>query len=480
MFRRLCLSAVIPLLAAFPIGAQAGQTWAIHGATLIDGTDRRPVENAVIAGRGERVVCAGTTDQCSATAALTVDAHGKFVIPGLINTHVHPEWSNPAVRAQLVEGFASGVTTIRDAATRRGFERNIGYSRASRFPYFASSRIVMSALIEEFASQAETEASIRSAVAAGADAIKIKEPPAGTPWRVIVNEAHRDGVAVWGHTWGPHGSQLPEAIDAGIDGATHMLTFSEFVSPTATTGEDVETWIRLKEKWNAIEAARLRDVTGEMIRRGIWFEPLLVTEKYFTLPLTTESEGIQRVAQLARPWVPYGASSRWAVRARAERIERPYASMCAFVADFHARGGMIVAGADERIDRYALHEEVSLLSECGLGPLAALQAATRDAAIALRHPDMGTIESGQLADLVVLDGNPLIDIANLRRVWRVMKGGRLHDPAAVLAQPAGAQQYRWVPAIRGSAAIVTFALIGAIAFVIARRRVVRPWFENVP
>jgi adenine deaminase len=146
--------------------------------------------------------------------------------------------------------------------------------------------------------------------------------------------------------------------------------------------------------------------------------------------------------------------------------------MCAFVADFHNRGGIIVTGVDQHPGRYALHEEIALLSECGLGPADALRAATRDSASALGRADLGTIEAGKLADLVMLDADPLADLTNLRRVWRVMKGGQLHDPSAAVApSPTG---YGPAAQLGPIAAIVMLAGTGALALFIARRRRIPP------
>jgi hypothetical protein len=181
----------------------------------------------------------------------------------------------------------------------------------------------------------------------------------------------------------------------------------------------------------------VRQVVDRLLRQRVWLEPLLVTEKHFTLPYPYPDDvaylgEVRSLQQIARSWLPIGDSGWYRRRARAARIDAVYVRMCEVVRQVHARGGAIITGSDESPAAVALLEEVSLLADCGFTPMAALQAATQQSAHALGLRDVGTIEAGKRADLVLLDDNPLESLANLRRVSRVIKGGHMHDPAALL------------------------------------------------
>jgi imidazolonepropionase-like amidohydrolase len=102
-------------------------------------------------------------------------------------------------------------------------------------------------------------------------------------------------------------------------------------------------------------------------------------------------------------------------------------------------GVPLIAGTDgpglgPKLPGFGLHSEMELLVKAGLTPLDALRAATNTAAGALRaDKDLGVIEPGKLADLLILDADPLQNISNARRIYRVLKGGKIYDPQELLA-----------------------------------------------
>jgi imidazolonepropionase-like amidohydrolase len=90
---------------------------------------------------------------------------------------------------------------------------------------------------------------------------------------------------------------------------------------------------------------------------------------------------------------------------------------------FHEMGGQLVVGTDMPFGGMAIHRELAILHECGLSTLEAIAAATGDAARVMRAPDIGTIAAGKLADLLVVDGDPVEDLGALRRIVLVLRGG---------------------------------------------------------
>jgi hypothetical protein len=275
---------------------------------------------------------------------------------------------------------------------------------------------------------------------------------------------------------------LKEALDAGINGLPHLKTFSTFAlrtdarRPPAPDG--VDAWVWSSEEWHYVDDARLDAIVERIVRQGVWVEPNLATERYFTLPypISDEHAYLRDVPSLRGwlgSWMPFGEQGMLALHARRERIAAVYDRECAFVRHLHDRGGVLITGTDLLEPGLSLHEEMRLLAGCGLSPMDALQAATRDAARALRRTDLGTIEPGKLADFLVLDADPLLDITNVKRIWRVVKGGHVHDPAALMRPRL--EQYRsqlrdaWVKrALLGS-----LLLVLAVGAGLAARRLVR-------
>jgi Amidohydrolase family len=104
----------------------------------------------------------------------------------------------------------------------------------------------------------------------------------------------------------------------------------------------------------------------------------------------------------------------------------------------HRAGGTVtpstdVGAAPNQVPGFSLHQELGLFVRAGFTPLEAIHAATAQAARVTRHPELGTVEPGKAADLILLDADPLVDIQTSRRVQTVIRGGRAHDAEALLA-----------------------------------------------
>jgi imidazolonepropionase-like amidohydrolase len=461
-------------------GQRPGTLWAVKGAVVIDGTGAPPMAHGLIVGASDRITCVGPETTCRvAPEAVILDAAGKWVVPGLIDTHVHTNWAPPHDVAQLVR-FAFGATTTREAGWP-SIEKSVQARSRASAPDVPEPRVVSSALassqnltrygVKDYASL------VRAFATLGADAIKLKQPFSADDLRAIVNEAHRAGLPVFGHV----SLTLTAAVNAGVDGYSHMFTFSDFgqrteAIPPPPHGE-VAYWVWWKEMWNYQDEERLQTAIDMIVRRGGWLEPMLVTERHFTLPYPMPRDvaylGEPRsLEQIARAWLPVGNAGWIASRNRRARLSVVYARMCRVVEQFVKRGGIVVTGTDGEAPGPGLADEIALLTECGLSPMAALRAATQQAAAALSEPDIGTIQTGKLADFVILDRDPLQDPANLRQIWRVVKGGHVHDPAVLLA-PLKAKYRRqlWTAwSLRTLAVCVIGVLVVTVGARLHRRR----------
>jgi imidazolonepropionase-like amidohydrolase len=478
------------LLAGVATARDLGASWAVTGATLIDGTGAPPLVNSVIVGHGERITCAGDRESCTIpTGAVVVDATGKWVIPGLIDTHVHVNWAEHPddVRRAQLRRFAFGVTTTRDAGTTPSLEADLAARpQANRAagpePRLLVSGLVSRAHMERYGGDDVTSLVHRLA-ALGVDAIKVTEQYPDEQLRAIISAAHANDLPVFGHTWGRDGSHFEAAVAAGIDGLSHMDTIAAFAQPAGVqrppAPEGIEFWVWAKESWNHTDDARVAAAIDDIVAHHVWFEPMLVNEKWFTLPYPLPSDlayldEVPSLRALVRPWIPFGSSGWPATRERRRRIAAVYERVCSFVRRLQARGGVIVTGTDDMEPGPGLLDEVRLLAECGLSPMSALQTATRNAAVALkRQEDRGTLEPGKLADFVILEADPLYDPTNLRRIWRVAKGGHLHDPAALLRPTVEAHRTRLRRTWAWRTVVVLLAAVSLAALVLVWRAIIK-------
>jgi imidazolonepropionase-like amidohydrolase len=237
-----------------------------------------------------------------------------------------------------------------------------------------------------------------------------------------------------------------EAVLAGIAGVMHvdgvvLLAPSGRPDPPPSDSADwAALWVYFMTDWLHADSAAMNSLIALMVEHGSWLEPTLVTQAWIADPERwREAPGSRyRVGsydQARAGWPTPEGEALGRARAAYERMEE-------FVRRFHEAGGLVVAGTDGMpVPGFGLHDELQLLVEAGLSPHAALQGATINAARALRwHERLGTVAAGKLADLVLLDANPLVDIASTRRIRGVVLGGRYLDRQALDALLADAER----------------------------------------
>ncbi|MGE0554491.1 MAG: amidohydrolase family protein [Gemmatimonadales bacterium] len=445
---RTTLALACGLVALGPVSARAQAPGAgalvIRGGTVIDGTGREPRVGIVVA-RGGRIECVGAEQDCPVpSGARVVDASGRFVLPGLIDTHVHLYWSTDSAGSRQTQAlrFGLGITTVREAGTAEQLQANLARRPIAAAAERAEPKLVVAGLLK--ADGPPLIDQVRNLAALGVDAIKVKDPLPPTELIDATDEAHRLGLSVFGHmiVGEPPLFPGPDAPEA-YDGVSHLQSIApaaivdpSVLPPKPAESDDIavqRTWF--KTLWLAADSTALAERIGALRERGSWLEPLLVTEEFFILHPKLD----QALVDYAH-FNPVRRRLREAELHRIrpkqqERLDSSLARARAFVLAFHRAGGMLLAGTDNSpIPGFSLHGELAALVAAGLTPSEALAAATRNAARAFGMEDsLGTLEAGKRADLVVLDADPLVDIRNTVRVWRVVKGGVVHDPAPLLA-----------------------------------------------
>lgn len=404
-----------------------------RGAALIDGAGAPARTGLSIVVEDERITALIADDAPTPPGATIVDAAGLFVIPGLIDTHVHiatpPD--NLQARAHLRRWLYSGVTAVRSMAddTRAVAE----LARQARANEIEAPDIAFAALMagESFFDDPRTHAAaagyapgtapwmqaitprtdIREAVAlargTGADAIKIYANLPASEVRRITREAHRQGIAVWAHT-AIYPARPSEVAAAGPDVMSHACSLAHEGQSRAEHPQTYggRTPIDPAPFVNGDNPAVAR-VVAEMARRDIILDA--------TLRIYTEQERWRVVQASRRP-----------------ALCTPELSY-AMARQAHEAGVRLSAGTDgetaEDAPYPALHEELELLTaHAGLTPLETIQAATQTAAEAMgRGDEMGVIAPGRLANLVFLGADPSADIANLRQVRFTVRRGQRFD-----------------------------------------------------
>jgi imidazolonepropionase-like amidohydrolase len=222
--------------------------------------------------------------------------------------------------------------------------------------------------------------------------------------KAIAAEAHRLGMTVAGHV--PQALNAFEGIEAGMDHINH-LNYASRMMREAGEQKAVEffrahgTVIDPTAGWGEM-AGHSRDVDVASFEPGILRAPLALDAKFRGMGGATTAE--QMKARLSQTLAAIGA--------------------------LHKGGVAIVPGSDTGLVGFGLHRELELYVQAGMTPMEAIQSATIASARSMHlERESGTIEAGKRADLVLIDGDPLADIHDIRKISRVVAGGRLYDSA---------------------------------------------------
>ncbi len=385
-------------------------TYAMTGATIVDGTGRAAIPDGVVVVRDGRIADVGPRAAVTIPPGVpSVAVDGKTIVPGLWDMHTHVtqiEWA-PVY-------LAAGVTTVRDMGNE--FEFVVPLRDAIASGRALGPRVLAAGLIDGggpnafgvyyAATPEEAKQAVGKYHDAGFQQIKIYSLVTPPIVEAICAEAHRLGMTVTGHV--PNGMTIEQAAAAGMDHIAHLAIRGEAGS------EDVQKTI-----------AFLRDHKTVMDPTQSWNE--LLGHAAGT-PISAFQPGVLKIpAPLNRVFSNAGAAGIDAATART-RLERGLR----IVKALHDAGVPIVAGTDEGIPGYSVHREIELYVEAGLTPMEALQAATIVPARAMKMDgELGTIERGKRADMIVLNANPLDAIRNIRAVRWTIRDGRVYDAPAL-------------------------------------------------
>ncbi|MGH7555983.1 MAG: amidohydrolase family protein [Longimicrobiales bacterium] len=375
-------------------------------------------------------------------SARRIDATGKYLVPGLWDAHVH--FMN-ATAVALPVFLANGVTSVREMGgfldstrawqarmqngtlvgprlvTPGGMLENPRYlagvpERSARLGGRLAPRILP--YRAGVGDAADARRVVDSLAALGVDFVKFRTVASPDALFALLREARRAGLKVAGHSPGVVPAVV--AVDSGQDDVEHAL----FISDSATRSAVARTFAA----------------------RGTWYTPTLIVSRAVTIPGDSAERlvfGPHALAshlgrRYAAPWLlewwRMQIDERKADTANvgAARAETSFAASREDVRAFAAAGVRILAGTDAGsvlvYPGFSLHEELAMLVEAGLTPQQALWSATAGPSqFAGLDGAVGRVAPGYVADLVLLDADPLARIANTRRIDAVIQGGRLYD-----------------------------------------------------
>ena len=382
---------------------------AIVGATLIDGRGGPAIEDSIVVVRADRIVSVGKRNALKVPAgAEVVDAKGLTLLPGLIDSHFHIDGDDPLPALYL----SHGVTSLRDPG--QWIEAYEAARKASApIPrlflcgphldspppaYPADSYIVRDA--------DETRFAVNRFVDDGASAIKVYYRLPLALMKVAIETAHARDVPVMGHL---EIVDARDAIRAGIDGIEHATSFGTALLPL----RDAEKY---RQSVLADNNARREG------RYQVWNSINLNTPQAGALFKLIVAHGVVVSPTLAVFERQRGDKDTTEIHVHG------FKQMQAFVGMANKAGAKIVVGSHSDVPHakrgWAYQRELELLVESGLTPMQALVAGTMENARYFHIADrLGSVEAGKLADLVLVDGDPLKDISNMRRIKRVMLNG---------------------------------------------------------
>jgi imidazolonepropionase-like amidohydrolase len=463
-----CPMSVFAIAALFStasaVGAQAiERDIAIVGATVIDVVAGKAIPDQTIVVHGTRVVATGARRTTQVPRdALVVDGAGKFLMPGLWDMHGHlfphlrgaptdeRAWHLPLYIATGVTGVRDMWTNLEDFAQVRAWDEAGAAGRlvAPRVvptgPMVDGPTGIFKAIAIVVGSPADARRVVDSIASGGGRAVKMHGAIPREAFFALAARSKERGLPLIGHV--PAGVTVREAIAAGQSDIEHY-TESDGCASASAEAEAMRLRTDTTQRpargrvqqiiLDGYDAQRCADLVQVLVQRGIWVTPTLVVARLILDPedptITTRDElryvpAAERAAwDKARP-----AALRRTPPALLEAHRRVFTAQQKLVSSMQRAGVQLLIGTDVANDwlvpGFTVHDELALFVGAGLSPAEALRAATLTPAKYLQATDsLGSVAVGHVADLVLLDANPLADIHNTQRVRAVFIRGRYLD-----------------------------------------------------
>ena len=421
-------------------------TLVVRGGTVLDVQQGRLLPNMDIVVQGERITQVVPTGQVNTPAgAQVIEATGKFVLPGLWDTHAHTRDYDGALNIHF------GVTSTMDMGNLMDWILSLQEAREKQMSFgpriFPDGMVIGGKLgPHEWNVKSAEEArwAARQNIAAGVSFLKVYQEATCEIVKAAAEEAHNAGLNLHGHL---RDCDARGAVLAGIDAIAHESGVAAATTPPAVLAQNLARnkgesgGLGLPE---ALEDPEMfDDLIKLMVDRKVRLEPNIVGVFHGAYPqwdkYELEQHRLSRDPSLSylpemyvRMWFtdftfhPYPPAPELH-----EKLLKALANHQLFARKFVAAGGKILVGTDNYYHApagIAVWEEMELLAEAQIPNLAILQGATINPAIFVhQEKNLGTVEVGKLADMDIFSKNPLNDIANVRSLETVIQHGKVQD-----------------------------------------------------
>ncbi len=441
----------VPGSAAASYVAVDAEIVALTGVTLIDGTGGPVQRGRTIVVEGNRITAVGPDGRVSIPGGASVmDLNGHTVIPGLVGLHNHLYYTAAGGRAAQLTFSAprlylgSGVTTVRTTGSRQPYaeinlreEIEAGRAPGPRIhitaPYITGGSGLTGMTLLNSPEQARRF--VRYWAAEGATWLKAYTQIRSEDLAAAIDEAHKQGIKVTGHICSV---SFTEAVALGIDNIEHGLPTNSDYYPGRGKDECPQD-IMAQALTVDVNSPEVAHTFTTMIDAGV---PMTSTLAVYELFFQGRPVRDQRTLDAMTPAV---RTDYLANKARIDEVGRDPAGLLnaiAYEKAFYDAGGVLAAGVDPTgnggaLPGYGDQRNYELLSEGGFAPVDAIRVLTANGAQVLGEDDLGTVERGKIADLVILSGDLTADPSVIRNVTVVFKDGVGYDSPRMLEAVRG-------------------------------------------
>ena len=422
----------------------------LHRANVFDSASGAMMKNQTVVVENNQItaVVPSGSGRVFPSDSRIIDLQGKYIIPGLIDAHVHlvhlADRTHVTGDEFLPLFLAAGVTAVRSAGD--AIVAQVGVAHYARVNRKISPRIFMSSpLIDRnpplhqdvghpITEPSQVSEFVRDMKLWNVRSLKIYVGIDRKIGKKVIEEAHLHGLKVMGHL-GSYSAQ--DAVSDGIDCLEHIWSvFNYSIPPEVTNRPNFRSNLDLNNP-------RCRALVNSIAKRKVAVDPTLVVFRNMIYLNDLESvhmhPDLDRMPnRLIRYWESYRRTANLQAETRKERTKeiQKYQELTGIL---YRAGVPILVGTDTPEPfvppGYSMHQELELLVQSGMPPAAVLQSATRNnAQIVGSEDDLGRIAPGYLADMVILSDDPTADIRNTRRIEWIVHDGLLVRPEELLKE----------------------------------------------
>jgi imidazolonepropionase-like amidohydrolase len=412
---------------------------------VIDATGAPAQRDMTVVIRGQRIAEVARSGQARVPAdAQVVDARGQYLIPGLWDMHVHTvfgDWLPEDKTITLPLFVANGITGVRDMGGDLDVLK-VWRSEIASGKLLGPRMVIAGPMLDGPVPRFPSSAPVANAADGrrvvddlkndGVDFIKIQSLIPRDGYFAAADEAKKLGIPFVGHV--PDAVRAAEASNAGQKSIEHFTGIFEGCS----TMEDqlLKGPKSLGRNVASYDSDRAQTLIALMAKNQTWQVPTLVWERgqWLVDDIDLSHDPLIKYAPAAwkdRTWPMFTRDILKDMDTDPLPVRKRFVQMeLEMTMAMHRAGVPFMAGTDTAagvhiFPGFSLHQELALFVQAGLTPMEALQTATRNPAQFLgRLSDMGTVQTGKIADLVLLDANPLDDIHNTRKIRAVVLAGR--------------------------------------------------------